>query len=260
MSGGATTLLELISNNKRLPKINTEITQQGFNKALKKWSGNGQKERPHHLVDGTWCMFADDRYEYYDEENQDPSKRILGVYYAVATSALHWGISLERWKTSITAMIEKQPGCPRINKLRVIHLYEADYNLLLKILWARRLVWQAHDLGKLNEGQARSRPGRNSIDVVIQKEMKHLYAILTRTGLATMDNDAKSCYDRIICNYLNILEFQKKRQLCNLKHYNRCAFGFERRSATQKAIIHIHLQHQYMAQAKEAALHRRYGC
>jgi hypothetical protein len=30
--------------------------------------------------------------------------------------------------------------------------------------------------------------------------MKYLYAMLTRTGLATMDNDAKSCYDRIICN------------------------------------------------------------
>jgi hypothetical protein len=27
-----------------------------------------------------------------------------------------------------------------------------------------------------------------------------LYATLTRTGLASMDNDAKSCYDRIICN------------------------------------------------------------
>jgi hypothetical protein len=30
--------------------------------------------------------------------------------------------------------------------------------------------------------------------------MKYLYATLTRTGLETMDNDAKSCYDRIICN------------------------------------------------------------
>jgi hypothetical protein len=97
-------------------------------------------------------------------------------------------------------MIEKQLGCPRINKLRVIHLYEADYNLLLKIIWARRLVWHAHDLDKLNKDQAGSRPGPNSIDVVIQKEMKYLYATLTRTGLATMDNDAKTCYDWIICN------------------------------------------------------------
>jgi hypothetical protein len=118
----------------------------------------------------------------------------------VATAALDWGVSIQRWQNSITTMIEKQPGCPRINKLCGIHLYEADYNFLLKIVWARRLVWHAHNLNKLNDGQAGSRPGRNSIDVVIQKEMKYLYALLTRTGIATMDNDAKSCYDRIICN------------------------------------------------------------
>jgi hypothetical protein len=72
--------------------------------------------------------------------------------------------------------------------------------LLLKIKWAQQLEWHTHYLDKLNSGQAGSRPGRNSIDVVIQKEMKHLYATLTRTGLAMMDNGAKCCYDRIICN------------------------------------------------------------
>jgi hypothetical protein len=145
-------------------------------------------------------LLVNDGYDGYTEEEPDPSDTILGVYYQVATAALEWGVSLQRWQNSITTMIEKQPGCPRINKLRVIHLYKADFNLLLKIIWARRLVCHAHDLNKLNEGQAGSRPGRNSIDVVIQKELKYLYALLTRTGIATMDNDAKSCYDRIIYN------------------------------------------------------------
>jgi hypothetical protein len=102
-------------------------------------------------------------------------------------------------------MIEKIPGCSKINKLRVIHLYEADYNLILQIIWARKLVWHVHDNNLLNEGQAGSRPGRNAIDVVIQKEMKYLHADLTKTGLATMDNDAKSRYDRIICNFAMII-------------------------------------------------------
>jgi hypothetical protein len=133
---------------------------------------------------------------------------IMGVYFHVATVALNWGTSLQHWQNSISTMIEKQPGCPHINKLRVIHLYEADYNLLLKIIWAHRIVWHVHDHNKLNEGQAGSRPGRNSIDVVIQKEMKYLYATLTRTGLATMDNDAKSCYDRIICNLAMIAQIK----------------------------------------------------
>jgi hypothetical protein len=35
--------------------------------------------------------------------------------------------------------------------------------------------------------------------------LKYLYSCRTRTGLATMDNDAKSCYDRIICNLAMIV-------------------------------------------------------
>jgi hypothetical protein len=35
---------------------------------------------------------------------------------------------------------------------------------------------------------------------VANEEKKYLYTRLTKTQLATIDNDAKSCYDRIICN------------------------------------------------------------
>jgi hypothetical protein len=99
-------------------------------------------------------LLVNDGYDGYTDEDPDPSDKIFGVYYQVATAALDWGVSLQRWQNSITTMIEKQLGCPRINKLRVIHLYEADSNLLLKIIWARRLVWHAHDLStKVRQGQ-----------------------------------------------------------------------------------------------------------
>jgi hypothetical protein len=97
-------------------------------------------------------------------------------------------------------MIQKVPGINRIDKLRVIHLYEADYNILLKIMWARFGVWHLIDHKAIHDGQSGSRPGKRAIDVVLQKEMKYLYASLTRTPLGTIDNDAKSCYDRIICS------------------------------------------------------------
>jgi hypothetical protein len=70
----------------------------------------------------------------------------------------------------------------------------------IKIIWARKGVRNAHNKNALNIGQAGSRPNMKAIDVVINKEMKYLYARLTRTALGTIDNDAKSCFDRIICN------------------------------------------------------------
>jgi hypothetical protein len=167
LTKGATTLLSLLSNNNGLPEISTSISQKEFAKGFKKWSeGTSTSPSGRHL--GHYrCLLVDDDYDGYTEEDPDPSDLILGVYYKLASLALKWGISLERWQNSITTMIEKQPGCPRINKLRVIHLYKADYNLLLKIIWARRLLWHAHDMDRLNEGQAGSTPGRNSINVVI---------------------------------------------------------------------------------------------
>jgi hypothetical protein len=103
-----------------------------------------------------------------------------------------------RWQKVNTCMIEKLPGTPKINKLRVIHLYEADYNAFNKMIWQRGIVWEAHRQHTLNPGQSGSRPNHSCIDVVISKDQKYTYSSLTRTPMATMDNDAKSCYDRIV--------------------------------------------------------------
>jgi hypothetical protein len=138
------TLLNLLSNKGRLSPRGTEISFKIFTSALKKWSEQTSTSPSGRHLGHHKCLFAED-YFNYPEDDPDPSPKILRVYYHIACMALRWGLSLDRWQTSITSMIEKVPGCPKINKLRVIHLYEADYNLLLKIIWAQRLVWNAHD-------------------------------------------------------------------------------------------------------------------
>jgi hypothetical protein len=50
-------------------------------------------------------------------------------------------------------MLEKIPGKPFLHKLRVIHILEADYNLALKELFGRRLMWNCEDYGKLGNVQ-----------------------------------------------------------------------------------------------------------
>jgi hypothetical protein len=123
---GATTLLNTLSHNKRLPPISTTIFQEEFEKAFKKWSeGTSTSPSGRHLRHYR-CLYADDGHSGYKDEDPDSSSIIMGVYYHVATAALNWVASLLRWQNSITTMIEKQPGCPRVSKLQVIHLYKAD--------------------------------------------------------------------------------------------------------------------------------------
>lgn len=72
-------------------------------------------------------------------------------------------------------------------------------------MWQRGVVWQAHIKGTLNNAQSGSRPYRTCIEVVRSKSQKSLYSQLTRTNMATLDNDAKSCYDRIVASLALII-------------------------------------------------------
>jgi hypothetical protein len=92
-------------------------------------------------------------------------------------------------------MIEKEPGNPRIHRLRVIHLYEADYNLLLGIFWAQKLVPQGEKLGLFHENCYGSQPGRSATGPVTLDELQLSISNLSRTNQIIFHNDANSCYD-----------------------------------------------------------------
>lgn len=47
-------------------------------------------------------------------------------------------------------MIKKDAGQPKIHRLRIIHLFEADYNFFLKLQWGHRLVRHAVPLYNLH--------------------------------------------------------------------------------------------------------------
>lgn len=94
-------------------------------------------------------------------------------------------------------MLQKDPGNPRIHRLRIIHLYEADYNLLLAVKW-RQALHLAEDSHLLNEGLYGSRPGRSAHDPVLIEVLQHeIYRMSMKPGI-NFDLDATSCYDRIL--------------------------------------------------------------
>lgn len=177
------------------------ITLEGFTKGIRKWrEATSTSPSGKHLGHYKSLISIDSYASQYTEDTPDPGPQLLEVLYHIAAAAFISGVTLNQWKNITTCMIEKIPGVPRISKLRVIHLYEADYNLMNKLIWQRGIVWEAHKNGTLNPAQAGSRPYHTSIETVMSKDQKYLYSWLTRTSMATMDNDAKSCYDRIVAS------------------------------------------------------------
>ena len=94
-------------------------------------------------------------------------------------------------------MLEKLISNPRIDKVRIIQILEADFNGLLGILWNQRLMKHAilHDAINPNQWAC---PGCSAINTVIMKHLSYSVFHLTHTGGASFDNDAKACYDCIV--------------------------------------------------------------
>ena len=140
-----------------------------------------------------------------------PSGRHLGHYRAIIQDEMllrcltkfldivvRRGISISRWQHAINVMLEKDAGCPRINRLRIIHLFEADFNFVLKLLWGHRLVRRAHDYKMINSGQYGSVPGKTAIELVMLNQISNDICRTNKYNIIRFDNDASACYDRIL--------------------------------------------------------------
>ena len=99
----------------------------------------------------------------------------------------------------VNVMIFKDPGCYHIHCLRVIHLYEADYNFILAVKW-REMIHQASDQKLLHPGQNGGVPHLNAQNPVFLEEMQNKISRASRKPLVKFDNDATLCYDRILAS------------------------------------------------------------
>ena len=167
-----------------VPQITSEVTVDEYKEAIRRWN---------------------------ERTSTSPSGRHLGFYKALLAIpqilsdmcemfnvVTRCGLVPKRWCKAVSVLLEKDPGRPSINRLRIIHLFEADYNLFLKIFWARRLVHRGEEYKQFGESQQGSRKGRRANDAVLLKRLTYDLTRIQRSNLGTFDNDAKSCYDRII--------------------------------------------------------------
>ena len=94
-------------------------------------------------------------------------------------------------------MLEKQKGNLRVDKLRAILLYEADFNQNNKKL-GKDMMYTAEDLKAIAKEQFGSRSRMTAIDQSLNKRLTYDIIRQTRRPGALCSNDAKSCYDRIV--------------------------------------------------------------
>ncbi len=115
------------------------------------------------------------------------------------------GFAPDRWKRVTDIMLEKEQGNSRCHRLRILALFEKDFNQAKRIVIGRRLMHHLEDFDMLSPMQDGSRPGRQCISAVLKKTLAHDYVRLTATTAAFIENDAIGCYDRLVNNLILML-------------------------------------------------------
>ena len=96
-------------------------------------------------------------------------------------------------------MIEKDIGQPKVTRLSIIiHLFEADFNLFLKLIRGLCLVKRAVKLDTLNNGQHGSVTRRTATDPIMLIQLTTNLCRIMKHNHARFNNDVSACYNRII--------------------------------------------------------------
>lgn len=202
-------------------EIHDEITPNNVARGYRKW-GEFTSTSPSglHLSHDRAVLRYMHSQQEIAEATDSPTlcDRVFGIKARLLQLAVNHGHVYQRWTKVVNAMIEKIPGKPLINKLRVIHLIESDFNLLIGILWGRRLVSHGERLDLFDDGQGGSRPDRRTQELLIQKHLVYSVWRLAKINGTSFDNDAKSCFDRIVMPLASIASQQvgMTKRACNL--------------------------------------------
>ena len=148
-------------------------------------------ERPDDELTPEYCMHRD--------ELNSKQTNLFELHLTLINYALERGTTYKRWQTIANSIIFKDPDTIKLHRIRVIHIYEADYNLALGVKW-RSAMQKAEEKQVLNEGQYGSRNGRRATDPVFIEELQLEISRATRKPLVLINYDATACYDRIIPN------------------------------------------------------------
>jgi len=105
------------------------------------------------------------------------------IYWLLQLALRHTHV-FQHW-TTVWNMYLKKTGNPQIDLLCTLHLFEADYNLLLKWHSSKGFMAKAEDHHTLHDSQGGRQPGRSAIDLACKK----WYSLTTYT----LPNNSRRC-------------------------------------------------------------------
>jgi len=143
------------------------------------------------------------------KEDPKPPERTYGItmmqtIFNMLYMAVRHTHTYDRWKVIWNMFLEKDIGNPQINRLRTLHIIEADYNLLLKWFGAHGFLAKSEYADRLTDAQGGGRKGRSAIDLACKIVVDYDVCRVTKDEATIVSNDLAECFDRMIENCHNL--------------------------------------------------------
>ena len=152
---------------------------------------------------------------------------IARVHAFFLWAAFEIGFTYKRWEQSWHCMIKKLKD-PILPKLRIVQLFEGDFNAGLKYLIGKKMMEHMNEANIHDPETFGSRSGKTAPEALINLQLLFDHQRTWRIPISIIFNDAIGCYDRIIPT------------LCELAMRARgCPKGIAQcHTLTQKGMIH----------------------
>ena len=189
----------------RRPTISTAMSIEDLVAGFSKWPESTSTSPSGRHLGHYHALLYDSPVDTGNVPDDDPEPRPLFriLQRMINIPFLTW-LPPKCWLCATSVCIEKEPNNPSTDKIRIIHLFEADLNFIWKLIWGKRLVHRAENDNLYPEEQYGSRPGRSASSAVLSKVLIAEYCRASRLNLGWLDNDCTANYDRIVCSLSSI--------------------------------------------------------
>jgi len=144
------------------------------------------------------------------ESSQPPEwngSDIVQLIHKLLVMAVRHCHTFQQWQIIWNLFIEKDIGNPQTDWLQMLHIIEANYNLLLKWFGPKGVLKWAETYNQLTNNQGRCRKGCSAIDMACKKVCTFELICLLHLIAINVDIDALACFDMMIeaCQNLSCL-------------------------------------------------------
>lgn len=170
----------------------------------------------------TWKdMELEDFRQFIDKKKEktstSPSGRHLGHFKAILNeeifkeiffliqSSLRLSYIPTRWRNTVTTLLEKDTGSPRIHRLRTIHIVEPEVQFISNYYWSKQfLQYCEKQQNHITDNQYGGRRGRWAKSAIVKTQLMWDIARMQNLPMVTHLADARANFDRNISHIVKL--------------------------------------------------------